>query len=135
MYSDFYGHRPAVWSNQNISLSLWAGAVNRRSVYPVAPVLFTRSGPLGALIQSIAVGIRIFFSQIKKIYNTSQQTLKIYILSHQLSFTHWFVRIFLTSHNFFTGIFGSWDKQNFQLFVAMEKKKIKVYTGRPKNSI
>ena len=50
--SDFHGHRPAVLSNQRLSwdlMSVDSGALTQRLVHPTAPVLLTKSGPLGTL--------------------------------------------------------------------------------------
>jgi hypothetical protein len=52
--SDFHGHRPAVLSYQRLSwcpMSVDLGALTLRLVHPTAPVLLTKSGPLGTLIQ------------------------------------------------------------------------------------
>ena len=54
--SDFHGHRPAVLSNQRLSwypISVDLGALTLRLVHPTAPVLLTKIGPLGTLIQNL----------------------------------------------------------------------------------
>ena len=48
--ADFHGHRPAVSSEQRLSwyrIGIELGALTPRSVHPAAPVLLTKSGPLG----------------------------------------------------------------------------------------
>ena len=48
--ADFHGHRPAVSSEQRLSwyrIGIELGALTLRSVHPAAPVLLTKSGPLG----------------------------------------------------------------------------------------
>lgn len=48
--ADFHGHRPAVSSEQRLSwyrIGIEFDALTARSVHPAAPVLLTKSGPLG----------------------------------------------------------------------------------------
>ncbi len=52
--ADFHGHRPAVFSRRLLSWDLMSGnsgALTRRLVHPTAPVLLTKSGPLGTRIR------------------------------------------------------------------------------------
>ena len=53
--SDFHGHRPAVYINQHLLwylMSVTLGTLTRRLVHPTAPVLLTKSGPLGTRIRA-----------------------------------------------------------------------------------
>ena len=60
--SDFHGHRPAVYINQHLSWYLMSvnmfGSLTRRSVHPAAPVLLTKSGPLGTRIRTVSVRLQ-----------------------------------------------------------------------------
>ena len=59
--ADFHGHRPAVYIDQRLLwglVSVAFGALTGRLVHPTAPVLLTKSGPLGARIRHPAPVVR-----------------------------------------------------------------------------